>query len=297
MTTTKTKKTAAKKPTTAEFSAPISEVHLVPLDLIDVHEQIRKEFNQEGLEDLAKDIAARGILQPVLLNPDPNTGRFTLIAGERRLRAVRINGQDAIPALIAKVTEEQAMLMQLAENVHREELSMMDECKAIGKLYEHLGSLKAVAAKVKKSVPWCSKRFAMTHNELHYLARSILEAGHTEDLELLKTASTLFRIVSWMEAQDITNKIVKGEIGRTEIRALLKAKKEEIKKDHEKPVSHAKPKKTTPPPPPEWTFDKAMDDLSYALTFADARQDDELHNYATEDPRNERCKYSENRHR
>lgn len=93
MTTTKTKKAAVKKPAVAEFSAPISQVHLVPLDLIDVHEQIRKEFKQEGLEDLAKDVAARGMLQPVLLNPDPTTGRFTLIAGERRLRAIAINGQ------------------------------------------------------------------------------------------------------------------------------------------------------------------------------------------------------------
>lgn len=260
-TTSKTKKTAT------PFSAPIAEIHLVPLDLIDVHDQVRTTFDQESIEELAKDIEARGLMQPVLLNPDPNSGRFTMIAGERRLRAIKHNGQAAIPALLTKASADEVLLMQLAENVQREELSLEDECKAIVKLHEILGSLKEVSAKVKKSVPWCSKRFAMNQTNLHWRARTLLENGVTEDIDLIKAASSLFELdtVGWKEIEEWTRKIINGEAGRNEIRAALKAEKEKIKQEKTKEetkekVSHAKVR--TPPPPPAWTLDDALFNLT-----------------------------------
>lgn len=256
------------KKTATPFSAPIAEIHLVPIELIDVHDQVRTTFDQESIEELANDIKARGLMQPVLLNPNPNNGRFTMIAGERRLRAIQINGQAAIPALLTKATANEAMLMQLAENVQREELSLEDECKAIVKLHEILGSLKEVSAKVKKSVPWCSKRFAMNQTNLHWRARTLLEDGVTEDIDLIKAASSLFEIVGYNNIQEWTDKIIKGEAGRNEIRAALKAEKEKIKQEKaeektKEKVSHAKVR--TPPPPPAWTLENALDDLEQEL--------------------------------
>lgn len=258
------------KKTATPFSAPIAEIHLVPIELIDVHDQVRTTFDQESIEELAKDIEARGLMQPVLLNPNPNNGRFTMIAGERRLRAIQINGQAAIPALLTKATANEAMLMQLAENVQREELSLEDECKAIVKLHEILGNLKEVSAKVKKSVPWCSKRFAMNQTNLHWRARTLLENGVTEDIDLIKAASSLFELdtVGWKEIEEWTEKIIKGEAGRNEIRAALKAEKEKAKQEKAKEetkekISHAKVR--TPPPPPVWTLENAMDDLTQSF--------------------------------
>lgn len=123
---------------------------------------MKREFPQESIEELARDIQARGLLQPVLLNPDG--GRFQLIAGERRLRAIKFNGAAAIPALLVKASADEAMLMQLAENIRREDLSLEEECEAIAKLYK---MLEPGAETVKKSKPWCSKRYAMTQTELH----------------------------------------------------------------------------------------------------------------------------------
>lgn len=271
-TATATTRSRAKKPAAPAFSAPIAEVHLVPLDLIDVEEQIRTEFDQESIEELAEDIAERGLMQPILLNPT-NSGRFTLISGERRLRAVRHNGQEGIPALLTKANTENALLMQLAENIQREELSLDDEVKAVAKLYEILGSLKEVAAKVKKSVPWCSKRYAMTKRELHYLARNLLEGGNTEDMELLKAFSDLANVMPWTLAQEWANKITKGEAGRKEIRAELKAYKdaqkkrraEQEKEEQEEQLSHAKQKQQEPPPPPPWELEEAIEELDNCL--------------------------------
>lgn len=267
------KKSTSKK-TVAAFSAPIAEVHLVPIELIDVLEQIRTEFDQESIEELARDIELRGLMQPVLLNP--NGGRFTMIAGERRLRAIQFNGQAAIPALLTKASAEEAMLMQLAENVQREELSFTDECTAICKLYEALGSLKEVAAKVKKSVPWCSKRYAITQDKIHFYAKGLLEDGTTEDIELLKAFSSLIDYSDWHAAKEWQKKIRTGEAGRNEIRAALKAAKENHKKHEQEQaakageVSHAKVR--TPPPPPPWTIQDAIEDLEQALLDPDTEQ-------------------------
>lgn len=268
MTTATTTKSKAKKPA-APFSAPISEVHLVPLDLIDTTEQIRKEFDQESIEHLAKDIEARGLLQPILLNPAGE--RFQLIAGERRLRAVKLNGAAGIPALIVKTTTENALLMQLAENIQREELSLEEECEAVCKLYESLGSLAKVAETVKKSVPWCSKRYAMSQNDLCWMARDLLEKGITEDIDLLKALSTLEPLIRYSEMQEWIKKIKEGEAGRKDIREALKLAKDKAKEEKaaretkNDEISHAKPKE--PPPPPTWTIENALDDLQQAMTW------------------------------
>jgi ParB/RepB/Spo0J family partition protein len=273
-TATATTRSRTKKPAAAAaaFSAPIAEVHLVPLDLIDIEEQIRTEFDQESIEELAKDIQERGLMQPILLNPT-TTGRFTLISGERRVRAIKLNGQEGIPALLTKSSANDALLMQLAENIQREQLSFDDEVKAVAKLYEMLGSLKDVAAKVKKSVPWCSKRYSVTKTELHYLARNLLSEGVTEDIELLKAFNELIPLMGWYDAQAWSEKIAKGEAGRKEIREALKTRKAEIKKEKQEEeaeekgkVSHAK-ESDTPPPPPPWTLEDGIDELDDCLAY------------------------------
>lgn len=245
-------------------------LQFVPLELIETAPQIRTEFDQESIEELAGDIKARGMLQPVLLRPLPG-GKFLMIAGERRLRAARFAELGNIPALIGEVDDETAALMQLAENIHREELDIMDECRAIERLYDTLGTLDKVAEMVKKSKSWCSKRYAMTKPDLHYVAKRLLENSITEDIELLKTLSTLGDLVSWKEMYEWEEKITEGKAGRNEIRAALKAVKEKVKADKEKSedkekVSQAKPKE--PPAPAPWEIDDAMDELEEALSCA-----------------------------
>ncbi len=251
--------------------AAIAEVKLIPLHLIDTLPQLRKEFDQESIEELATDIKEHGLLQPILLNPVND--RFQVIAGERRLRAVTLNGSTGIPALLVKTAPENTILMQLAENIQRENLSLDEECNAIVLLYENMGSLAKVAKTVRKSVPWCSKRFAITQNKLHFTARALLEEGITEDIELLKALSSLIELTGWTTGQEWIKKITQGEAGRNEVRAALKIAKEADKAEKEKQAartektSHAKTKE--PPPPPAWTINDAMNDLCDTLTYID----------------------------
>ena len=101
-------------------------LEFVSLDLVDFLPQVRTEsgLDEEGLQELAESIKAQGMLQPVLLRPLGD--RFALIAGERRCRAARLAGFSHVPALIGEADDQRAGILQLVENVQREDLSLLE---------------------------------------------------------------------------------------------------------------------------------------------------------------------------
>lgn len=252
----------AKRKKATPLPAPIASIELVPLDLIDVQPQIRTEFDEESLQELAQDIQARGLLQPVLLNP--HLDRYTLIAGERRLRACRLAGLASIPALLTKASAEDAEDMQLAENIQREELSLEDLAKAVRRLFDRLGNLQAVADRVKKSKPWVSKHLAVTCSNFSWRARALLQGGISEDLELLTVLSKL-DAVNFQAAGDLAKGIEAGKAGRKEAQAALKKAKDEMKaaKLKNEAAESKAAKSLTRAPVAAPAFD--LDDLLYAL--------------------------------
>lgn len=221
-TTMSTSKKTTPKVSHAKTKAPellqISSVKLVPLELIDVLPQVRTVFDQESIQELADDIAARGLLQPILLNP--KGARFELIAGERRLRAMKLINFTEIPALITKTSSGDALLMQLAENIQRENLDLGDEVKTIRLLHDNLKNVKEVAETVKKSPSWVSKRLALSHPDFNYMARQLLEDGITEDVEILNLVSQLGQH-SWGLANTACANLRTGKVTRDELREIL----------------------------------------------------------------------------
>ncbi len=246
--TTKPKKTVSQEKT-ALLPTPVANVELVPLSLIDVLPQIRTEFDNNSLHELAQDIQLHGLLQPVLLNP--NLNRFTLIAGERRLRAYRLLGLASIPALITKASAADAEDLQLAENIQREELGLEDLAHAVRRLFDRLGSLQAVADQVKKSKPWVSKHLSMSCNNFGWQAKQLLEDGISEDLELLTLVSKLAR-EDYFECDKLFKAIKAKKAGRKEAQAALKAAKEKKKKARaaQSTATVTKPKQPKAPPTP-----------------------------------------------
>ena len=243
---TATPKTPKKATTTPET---IAEVKLVPIELIDAEKQFRQEFDKDSIGELAKDIQERGLLQPVLLNP--NNDRFQLIAGERRLHAVKLNGSLHIPALITKVSADEFELLQLAENIQREELTHEEEAKAVQILYKKYGSLAEVSKKVNKSISWVSKRYT-SGKSMTWMAKELLEEGITEDFELIKGLEQYYELAGYDAARKLQEEIKQGKAGRNEVRALVKELKTKKKEQDEKAlakakkVSHAKPKQEKP---------------------------------------------------
>ncbi|MBS1197451.1 MAG: plasmid-partitioning protein ParB [Proteobacteria bacterium] len=190
------------------------------VDLIIVRDQVRTEFDEDTIAELAADIAARGILQPLAVRR--TDAGFVLVAGERRLRAAKLAALPSVPVLISDMNDQEHAMAQLAENIQREDLSLADEAKAISLLYEALGTVKATAEKVNKSVAWVSKRVSLANGLGHY-AGGLLADGITEDLELILSVDKLDKATPGSNsAWALCEKIRAGKAGRTEAREALK---------------------------------------------------------------------------
>lgn len=214
---------------------PPSELVMMPLSLIVAHTQVRTEFDDDSLQELATDIGARGVLQPILLRPNPGMVNFLLIAGERRVRAAKLAGLENIPAIVGDVDSLVVEDMQLAENIQREDLSLKDTAAAIRKIYERCQSVTETAAKVRKSKAWVSKHLAASCPDLRHMARDILEGGFTEDLEIILILDKL-QCLDWCACSDLCQKIKKGEAGRQTVRDAYdaaKVKSEEAQRQRE----------------------------------------------------------------
>jgi ParB family chromosome partitioning protein len=109
-------------------------VFWLAIDLIDQNPyQTRTDFNEESLEELADSIAVQGVLQPIVVRPGTE-GRFILILGERRLRASKLAERTTIPAIVKRVSEQQAAEMTLVENLQREDLNCVAQAEAFANL-------------------------------------------------------------------------------------------------------------------------------------------------------------------
>ena len=107
----------------------------IPVHFIDRNPfQTRSSFDEEKLNELAKSIAASGVVQPIIVRAGAN-GRYSLITGERRWLASQRAGKATIPAVVREVSDEQAMEMTIVENLQRADLNPIEQAHA----YQRLG--------------------------------------------------------------------------------------------------------------------------------------------------------------
>jgi len=99
--------------------------------------QPRKTFHEETISELAESIKEHGILNPIIVRPSGE--KYEIIAGERRFRATRQAGLKEIPAIIKKVSDEDAKIISLIENIQREDLNAVDRAAALKELKVNLG--------------------------------------------------------------------------------------------------------------------------------------------------------------
>lgn len=115
--------------------------------------QPRQVFDPGALEELASSIRLRGVIQPILVRPDPKTpGRFQIVAGERRWRAARQAGLTRIPAVVRDTDELELLELGIIENVQRTDLNPMEEAEAYEALRKRFGrTQESLAESVGKS--------------------------------------------------------------------------------------------------------------------------------------------------
>ena len=107
----------------------------IRLDQVDVISNLRKVFEPEKMRELEASIKAHGVRQPVLVTIQDN-GRYRLVAGERRVRAARAVGLEAVPAMVQEMTDAEIVEAQVTENLQREDVSAIEEAEGFRQLVE-----------------------------------------------------------------------------------------------------------------------------------------------------------------
>ncbi|HPH98351.1 MAG TPA: ParB/RepB/Spo0J family partition protein [Anaerolineaceae bacterium] len=114
--------------------------------------QPRTIFNDADLAELADSIREHGVIQPLILTNGAQSGQYTLIAGERRLRAAQMAGLQTVPAIVRHASEQQRLEIALIENVQRADLTALETAEAYQHLHEEFNlSHEEIAARVGKS--------------------------------------------------------------------------------------------------------------------------------------------------
>lgn len=126
-------------------------VKKIPIESIIPNQfQPRTIFDEEKIEELARTIHTHGIIQPIVVR-EYSPGKYEIIAGERRWRAMKKLGWDFVPAIVKNLSDTESASVALIENLQREELSPIEEAIAYGKLLElHHLTQEALAQRLGK---------------------------------------------------------------------------------------------------------------------------------------------------
>jgi ParB family chromosome partitioning protein len=119
-------------------SAPSGDVRSIPIASIEPHPgQPRRIFREDALAELAESIAARGVVQPIVVRPHGH--RFQIVAGERRWRAAQKAHLHEIPAIVRDFSDEETLEIALIENIQREDLNAIEEAQGFRRLMQDFG--------------------------------------------------------------------------------------------------------------------------------------------------------------
>ena len=109
-----------------EVQDQANELRALPIELLQRGaNQPRMDFDKDALQELADSIRAQGVLQPVLVRPLADSGRFEIIAGERRWRAAQLAGLHDIPAVVRELDDQTSMCIALIENIQGGKISIL----------------------------------------------------------------------------------------------------------------------------------------------------------------------------
>lgn len=118
---------------------PVADQRALPIEfVIASRNNPRKDFNDDDLEDLARSIAQKGLLQPIVVRP-AGDDRYEIVAGERRWRAAQRAGLHEVPAIIKELSDGEALEIALIENIQRSDLNPVEEARGYSQLMDEFG--------------------------------------------------------------------------------------------------------------------------------------------------------------
>lgn len=168
--------------------------------------QPRHHFDPDALESLTASVRESGVLQPILVRESADGG-YELIAGERRWRAAKLAGLTTVPAVVRSVDDMKSLEEALVENLHREDLGVLEEASAYQQLQREFGlTQEQVATKVGKSrsaVANTVRLLQLPSSVQQQISQGHLSAGH---------ARTLLALLGDPDLEALANEVADGDM-------------------------------------------------------------------------------------
>jgi ParB family chromosome partitioning protein len=128
---------------------PEGEQRVLPIDLIRAGQlNPRKDFREDDLAELADSIRQKGLVQPIVVRPDPASGGYEIVAGERRWRAAQRVPLHHVPVIVRELSDQDALELAIIENVQRSDLNAIEEAGGYRELMERFGYTQDQLAEV-----------------------------------------------------------------------------------------------------------------------------------------------------
>jgi len=202
---------------------------MVDLDDIEIVSQVRSrmEESDQTLSELGDSLVEYQIHAIFLrIMPSDHPKPYRMVSGERRFHAARLKGLTQLRAKARELTDEQAERLQLAENIHRLNLAILEEANKVKRYYDQFnGDIEAVMEATKKSRGWISKRMQLL--ELPEHTGRLISQGLSADVEVI----TGLKQVEKRDPRVAASVIEKLEAGKGAVNAreLVEAAKVEVK--------------------------------------------------------------------
>ena len=221
-----------------ERSTDENSITVLNLSLIDPKsDQPRKLFKKEPLEELAASIKENGLLQPILVREYQDSGRYQIIAGERRFRASKMAELTEIPVIILDKDDQKVAEISLIENIQREDLNPIEEAMAFKALLEDYNlTQEELSEKIKKSrsaIANAIRLLDLPEDVLDMVMMGDISSGHARTLLGLKRRENMILLA---------NKVVEYKLSVRELENEVKKMNkipdvvEETKEEEEEPV-------------------------------------------------------------
>lgn len=175
----------------ADRNLPIERIRPNP-------DQPRRTFTEDALEELSKSIREKGIIQPLIVRPDPaNAGDYQIVAGERRWRAAQRAQLHEVPALIRDFDDTEVLEVAIIENIQRSDLNAIEEAAGYRLLMDRFGhtqdKLGQALSKSRSHIANMLRLLNLPEDVQALVRDGKLSAGHARALITAENPSELAR--------------------------------------------------------------------------------------------------------
>jgi ParB family chromosome partitioning protein len=193
---------------------PEGEQRMVPIEQLKGGKQNpRREFRPEDLAELTESIRQKGVVQPIIVRPDPSGQGFEIVAGERRWRASQKAGLHQVPVIVRELSDQEVLELAIIENVQRADLNPIEEAAGYKELIDRYNytqeKLSDVIGKSRSHLANTLRLLRLPASVQKLLQDGALTAGHARAL------------IGRDDAEVLAHKIVENDLNVREVEALV----------------------------------------------------------------------------